>query len=305
LSCISAIGVFNPGVVYVQENNTFSSFPISAGEMIVSTGPNTFAGVSNIPQSRVKGVVQRIIFPISGTGVNLPVGNDTSNYNAASQLFNISFIPRYSTSFLSMKWNVTSIVNAQTNYYNLYAFLGPTPLLGASCSNTDPSLDYLPCSGMIAGQFGSVVQLNLQICGFSSAGTGQAYSAGSYAVVTEYNTLGEDVVTATATSTSATPVLIADIPVNGGTSLYVSGTCLFADVNGVLSNGSNFSTVVQFPSAGVASMVGGGPIGNSLSTSPSLSFAIVSNNLQISAVGIAGETFDCTLTYKAIQSVGT
>jgi hypothetical protein len=315
----TTLGALPPGVVY---SNTADSFfavaSTAANQALVSTGADSFAFLpqQNLPSPAFsRGIVQMALTTVGGSTLypiytNLTtVGSSSSNYNAAAVVLSGNFVPNNGHSIVKIEWSMTINNTQDFGVANLYLFptLNPAPF-GSSGDSTFQSGDIaVSCKGSVFFNPGLtfIDEIPFAICVFKT-GTGSTggINQSDYVLFTEYaaqpsGSLDIDPFVLV----GATPVVVTTIDLTSNptsTARYYTGTVLYADAANLISNVQAFQFLVQYNFTSNTTTASIGP-SNSLAAAPFLTYAVVGNIVTISAVGIAGETFNCKMIVEMFQ----
>lgn len=317
MTVITDIGSFVPGVVYSNGPGSFSSIPSpGAGYYLASNGANSYVFTKNFAASQISyGVTNASFIALTGgspaPAITAPVGDNSSNYDAAAQVLSTTWGAASPLSLVSITSSATCSVANSTAYINIYA--DPPQIPAPESSGNSVAMDYPSgvivaptVTGFTYGNIGFVVPITSSACVFTStASSVSAGYPGDFLLVEELVPLNSNnVSTATCTSTSATPVTLFTITTDGSLDAYFcTGTVVFGDTAFLNSNSASFMFLLQQGTTG-GPIVSVGP-SSSLSAAPYLSYSIASNTLTVSVVGIASSTFDCKATYTVIEGIGS
>ena len=311
---VTSIGAFSPGVLFQQTSNVFSSVVQSASsQVLVSTAPNTYAFIPSSVQTSppfATGLIQmQLVTRGPGSYAQipvLPIGDNTSDYNAAGLVVTTTFTPAAQQSRILLEYCVTASVNNGTVYVNAYS--DPTQLPAPFASGS-----LLTCLGtetLVSSIYGGFSSADLMfsdplvvsICAFGSAGNTAASAANinDYLLIWEFDDAGPNQQTATATSISAVPVPLftisaSDVP---PTSTVVIGTVAFFDAANSVGNTQTLLFAVENV-AGTAVVVNG-PIQSAVAI-PSLTYDVSGGTVTVNVVGQAGVTYNCFAEWQQIM----
>ena len=305
-----------PGISYINNSGVVSSLSAPVSNMFLSsTGINTYTFVSsvNAPKSELSTGILQLGVAVLGGAVfpSIPVGtvgSATSVYDAAALVLSYDFLPYSQTSDLFVEYALTSSCNNSTVFANLYAIpsVFPNPIRTAKSEQTTSSNIYSSCvAGASIGNLGVTGSINFSVCAFNSGtGTSSCGSPNDYILVTEVGKNVASVLTASVTSTSATPVtlftLAADDVGPFPQGHMVSGQVGFFDTANLIGSFQDFMFVLAYD--GFNSTVSVGPAYSPVSE-PSLTYSLSGNVLTVSVVGIASQTFLASAAYTNIVSV--
>lgn len=281
-----------------------------APAVLMSGSSETYAFTpqQNLPRGPTRtGVLQAVLFSLGGTTfpqvTSLPTGDNNSNYDPTSVVISANFSPFAKDSNIFVDYAVTGLCNGSSVYINLYALYNSgnlAPISGGLLGN--------PNSGDLASSIigtGEVVGLPfnsnvpLALCAFRAAGgsVAECGAPGDYILVLEFNNLGSTAQTATVTTSSPTPVTAITVTTSAQKGAFLYGTVAFFDVNNLIGSAESFYV-------GIAN-AGSGAIVTSVTTpslgpSPTLSFTVVGDDVNVDVIGVSGQTFKCTFNYVVI-----
>lgn len=319
MELISAISSFTVppqkgAVVYAVGPQGFSSVASSqAGQYLAAVGVNNYAFINYFATSPISfGVINATFTTISGGSPipslsSVPIGNNSTNYDVAAQALGVTWGVASQLSSVNVTTSVTLGVAQGLGYLNIYADPGQLPAPETSGNSVESNYTVgtmvAPAvSGFSYGNISFIVPVSSYACAFSSvAGTSAGYP-GDFMLVEEIVPLNSnDLLTATCTSTSATPVTLFTIVSSALTSFFVTGTVVFGDAGYANSNSLDFMFILQQGTSGPP-VVTAGP-GDALAISPGLSYSITGNTLTVSVVGIASYTYNCKASYRVLAGI--
>jgi hypothetical protein len=292
----------------------FSSVAQSASsQVLVSTAPNTYAFIPSSVQTSPafgNGIIQMQMVTYGPGGSYprlpvLPVGDSTSDYNAAGLVLQTTFTPT-AQSRIVLEYCVTASANNGTVYINAYAdpIQLPAPFASGSlltCLGTETLVSSI-YGGFSSGDLFFSDPLTVSLCAFGSAGAtiASAANVNDYLLIWSFDDASSNQQTATATSISAVPVPLFTISTSNPppTSVVVIGTVAFFDAANSVGNTQTLLFAVE-NNSGTAVVVNG-PVQSAVAI-PSLTYDVSGGDVTVNVVGQTGVTYNCAAQLQQIQ----
>ena len=312
------IGAFSPsanaGVVYLDNTSKFNAVaPSSPGQLLCSTGDNTYTFLPQVPSSNSSGLVGFAMVTRGGTIYNqfaAPSGNNTSSYNASGLLFSTTYANKYPNSLLLIQYAGTQTIQTGTGYSNLYInpATSPAPVASASIVMTPADSSSFLCAGTLSTTSPAYVSnRTYSVCCFGNL-TGASLYVGApsdYLTVSEFMpTVPNNAITGTVNTSVATPVTLFIITVAASSSVFITGSVLFSDpVAEQNGNGVSFSAMAQRGASGNVTVAFNTFLGQSIVAIPAIVFTPGATTLTCSVNGLNGVSMNCLFSYTAAVGV--
>lgn len=306
------IGALTPGIISIGNSGTTSMVTSSAVDnILMSTGPNTYAFSPSVGTSSSGNVAQIVSANPTTTNFVPPVGGSVT-YTLASEFLALNVTPTSASSTYYVEFAVTVFQVGTVTTGSIvgiagYLNAGGTRIIFNQSNDAAVQNFTAPVCSSMTFSTGSLTPFTFNFCAQNSqVSSTTAISPFDFCAITEINPINSVASNPVVVSTSATPVTSFVLPSPPtGTSVMYNGYQSFVDTANILTNMATFTLVLQQPgnpATTAPTIAYSDVLYDAVWASPTLTFTTAIGGLTAQIVGVNGSTFLCQNSYTSVSS---